>query len=159
MSRLTGLIAEASQLGPKLGAAPHKEFQSTANKRSFGLVFERHLPDAVELRTRPVRHGDTVHILPPRGSKSATDPTLWTAGRIDRRAEGGATASLFETKPAPGAELEIRDAALEDLVPVSQPDDTIYRGLEQTGEVINSENPEAPFHTVISTENLHALSL
>ena len=42
---------------------------------------------------------------------------------------------------------------------VNQHDDTIYPGLVQTGDVINSGDREAPFHTVINSENLHALNL
>lgn len=160
MSRLTDLIARASELDPKLGAALHKEFRASANKRSFGLVFERHLPDAVELPTRPVRRGDTVHILPPRGSKQTADNTLWTVVKIDRKAQGGPNATVIETKPAPDTEAEVRDGVLvEDLVVVAQHDDVIYPGLVQTGEVVGSKDPEAPFHAVINAENLHALNL
>lgn len=160
MSRLTDLITQASQLDPKLGAELAREFRATANKRSFGLVFERHLPEAVELPTRPVRRGDTVHVLPPRGSKKAGDDRLWTVAAIDRKAEGGPSATLVETKPASDSEAEVRSGVLvEDLVVVAQHDDVIYPGLVQTGEVVNSDDPQAPFHTVINSENLHALNL
>mgnify|MGYP002711970899 CR=1 FL=1 len=160
MSRLTDLLQQARGLDPKLAAELEREIRHSQNQRSFGLVFERHLPDAVELPTRPVRRGDTVYILPPRGSKKAGDKTLWTVAKIDRKAEGGPSATLVETKPAKDSEAEVRDGVLvEDLVVVAQHDDTIYPGLVQTGEVVNATDPEAPFHTVINAENLHALSL
>lgn len=160
MSRLTDLLQQARGLDPKLAAELEREIRHSQNQRSFGLVFERHLPDAVELPTRPVRRGDTVYILPPRGSKKAGDKTLWTVAKIDRKAEGGPSATLVETKPAKDSEAEVRNGVLvEDLVVVAQHDDTIYPGLVQTGEVINSDDPEAPFHTVINSENLHALNL
>ena len=160
MSRLTDLLAQAKGFDPKFAAELEKEIRHSQNRRSFGLVFERHLPDAVELPTRPVRRGDTVHILPPRGTAAPTDPTLWTVAKIDRTAMGGATAVVVETKPAEGVEPEVRDGiAVDDLVVVAQHDDTIYPGLVQTGEVVNSFDPEAPFHTVINAENLHALNL
>lgn len=160
MSRLTDLLQQARGLDPKLATELEREIRHSQNQRSFGLVFERHLPDAVELPTRPVRRGDTVYILPPRGSKKAGDKTLWTVAKIDRKAEGGPSATLVETKPAKDSEAEVRDGVLvEDLVVVAQHDDTIYPGLVQTGEVINSDDPEAPFHTVINSENLHALNL
>lgn len=160
MSRLTDLLQQARGFDPKFAAELEREIRHSQNKRSFGLVFERHLPDAVELPTRPVRRGDTVYILPPRGSKESGDKTLWTVAKIDRKAEGGAKAVVVETKPAKDTEPEVRDEVLvEDLVVVAQHDDTIYPGLVQTGEVINSEDPEAPFHTVINSENLHALNL
>lgn len=160
MSRLTDLLQQARGLDPKLATELEREIRHSQNQRSFGLVFERHLPDAVELPTRPVRRGDTVYILPPRGSKQVGDKTLWTVAKIDRKAEGGPSATVVETKPAKDSEAEARDGVLvEDLVVVAQHDDTIYPGLVQTGEVINSDDPEAPFHTVINSENLHALNL
>ena len=160
MSRLTDLLQQARGLDPKLAAELEREIRHSQNKRSFGLVFERHLPDAVELPTRPIRRGDTVYILPPRGSRKAGDKTLWTVAKIDRKAEGGPCATVVETKPAKGSEAEVRNGVLvEDLIVVAQHDDVIYPGLMQTGEVINSDDPEAPFHTVINSENLHALNL
>lgn len=159
MSRLTDLLQQARGLDPKLAAELEREIRHSQNQRSFGLVFERHLPDAVELPTRPVRRGDTVYILPPRGSKKAGDKTLWTVAKIDRKAEGGPSATVVETKPAEGDVAQLRDVKVEDLVVVAQHDDTIYPGLVQTGEVVNATDPEAPFHTVINSENLHALNL
>lgn len=160
MSRLTDLLAQARAYDPRMAQELEREIHHSTNQRSFGLVFERHLPDGVELPTRPVRRGDAVHILPPRGTVAPTDPTLWTVAKIDRKSENGAVATVVETKPAEGVESEIRDGiAVDDLVVVAQHDDTIYPGLVQTGEVVNSSDPEAPFHTVINAENLHALNL
>lgn len=160
MSRLTDLLAQARGYDPRMAQELEREIRHATNQRSFGLVFERHLPDGVELPTRPVRRGDTVHILPPRGTLAPTDPTLWKVVQIDRKAEDGATATVLEAEPGQGTEPELRDGVkVDDLVVVAQHDDTIYPGLVQTGEVINSDDPEAPFHTVINAENLHALNL
>ena len=160
MSRLSDLLQQAKDFDPQFAADLAREIRHSQNQRSFGLVFERHLPDAVELPTRPVRRGDTVHILPPRGSKKAGDKTLWTVTQIDRKAEGGARAVVVETRPDKGVGPEVRDGVLvEDLVVVAQHDDIIYPGLVQTGEVVNDSDPEAPFHTVINSENLHALNM
>lgn len=46
-----------------------------------------------------------------------------------------------------------------DLVVTAEQDDVIYPGLVQTGEVIGSEDPDAPFHSVINAENYHALKM
>ena len=160
MSRLTDLLAQARAYDPRMAQELEREIRHATNQRSFGLVFERHLPDGVELPTRPVRRGDTVHILPPRGTVAPTDPTLWKVVTIDRKTEGGATATVIEAEPGQGNEPELRDGVkVDDLVVVAQHDDIIYPGLVQTGEVINSDDPEAPFHTVINAENLHALNL
>lgn len=160
MSRLSDLLQQARNFDPQFAADLAREIRHSQNQRSFGLVFERHLPDAVELPTRPVRRGDTVYILPPRGSKKAGDKTLWTVTQIDRKAEVGAKAVVVETAPARGAEPEVRsDVLVEDLMVVAQNDDVIYPGLVQTGEVIGSEDPDAPFHSVINAENYHALEM
>lgn len=160
MSRLTDLLAQARAYDPRMAQELEREIRHAANQRTFGLVFERHLPDGVELPTRPVRRGDTVHILPPRGTVAPTDPTQWKVVTIDRKTEGGATATVIEAEPGQGNEPELRDGVkVDDLVVVAQHDDIIYPGLVQTGEVINSDDPEAPFQTVINAENLHALNL
>lgn len=160
MSRLTDLLAQARAYDPRMAQELEREIRHATNQRSFGLVFERHLPDGVELPTRPVRRGDTVHILPPRGTVAPTDPTLWKVVQIDRKADGGATSTVLEAEPGQGNEPELRDGVkVDDLVVVAQHDDIIYPGLVQTGEVVNSDDPEAPFHTVINAENLHALNL
>lgn len=160
MSRLSDLLQQARNFDPQFAADLAREIRHSQNQRSFGLVFERHLPDAVELPTRPVRRGDTVYILPPRGSKKAGDKTLWTVTQIDRKAEAGAKAVVVETTPAKGAEPEVRsDVLVEDLVVVAQHNDTIYPGLVQTGEVIGTDDKDAPFHSVINAENYHALKM
>ena len=58
---------------------------------SFGLNFERHVPEAVELPGRPVRTGDKVRILPPRGeTPTKADERLWRVVAVDhgRRRRG-----------------------------------------------------------------------
>lgn len=160
MSRLTDLLAQARAYDPRMAQELEREIRHATNQRSFGLVFERHLPDGVELPKRPVRRGDAVHILPPRGTMAPADSTLWKVVTIDRKTEGGATATVLEVEPGQGNESELRvGVKVDDLVVVAQHDDIIYPGLVQTGEVVNSSDPEAPFHTVINADNLHALNL
>ena len=66
MSRLTDLIARAKAKDPALGDELDREFKALASRRAFGLNFERHRPESVELPGRDVRRGDKVHVLPPR---------------------------------------------------------------------------------------------
>lgn len=63
MSRLTDLIAQAKMKDADLGNELEREFKTLANRWSFGLNFERHRPESVELPGRPVRKGDKVHVL------------------------------------------------------------------------------------------------
>ena len=62
MSRLTDLIAQAKAKDPQMGADLEREFRALSSRRSFGLNFERHRPENVELPQRPVRKGDKVRV-------------------------------------------------------------------------------------------------
>lgn len=82
MSRLTDLIAQAKAKDPQIGADLEREFKALSSRLSFGLNFERHRPEAVELPQRPIRKGDKVHVLPGRGSTKKGDQRLWQVRRI-----------------------------------------------------------------------------
>ncbi|MCQ4620720.1 site-specific DNA-methyltransferase [Corynebacterium sp. CCUG 71335] len=158
MSRLSDLIAQAKKENPRLGAALEQEFHARTN-RTFGLVFERHLPEEVELPGRPVHRGDTVHVLPPRGLDETPDTRTWIVTDI-RRTDTGRVAQLVEAHPQADEQPEMKDAVdVADLVVTAEQDDVIYPGLVQTGEVIGSDDENAPFHSVINAENYHALKM
>ena len=55
MSRLTDLLAQVKKKDSQLGDDLDREFKVLASRRSFGLNFERHRPEAVELPQRPIR--------------------------------------------------------------------------------------------------------
>lgn len=151
MSRLTDLIAQAKAKDPPLGQELEREFKVLSTRRSFGLNFERHRPESVELPGRPVRKGDKVRILPPRGSIAKPDQQLWKvlgfAKSHDKRlahvALISATASVRKS------------VVVEDLLIVAEFRDYIYPGLASTGQV--TRGGDKPFHTVISGENFHVL--
>lgn len=52
VSRLTDLIAETKAKNPQLGADLEREFRTLSSRVPFGLNFERHRPEAVELPHR-----------------------------------------------------------------------------------------------------------
>lgn len=151
MSRLTDLIARAKAKDRALGDELEREFKALASRRAFGLNFERHRPESVELPGRPIRRGDKVRILPPRGSTAKGDPRLWKVLRIDE-GDGKRTAhvSLIDA-----AEPETADVATDDLVVVAEFRDYIYPGLVSTGKV--ERGGDKPYHTVINGENFHVL--
>ncbi|MEI6279091.1 MAG: DNA methyltransferase [Verrucomicrobiae bacterium] len=149
MSRLTDLIAKAKAKDPQLGADVEREFRVLSSRLAFGLNFERHRPEAVELPQRPVRRGDKVRVLPPRGSTARGDQRLWQVKAI-HRAKKTADLALLD---APKAETQT--VPLDDLVVVAEFRDIIYPGLVSTGKV--SRGGDKPFHTVINGENYHAL--
>ncbi|MBJ6569927.1 site-specific DNA-methyltransferase, partial [Enterobacter hormaechei] len=84
MSRLTDLLAKAKAKDPALGAELDREFKILSSRLPFGLNFERHSPEVVELPLRPVRKGDKVRILPERGSIKKGDQRLWQVKAINR---------------------------------------------------------------------------
>ncbi len=149
MSRLTDLIALTKAKDARLGADLEREFRVLSSRLPFGLNFERHRPEAVELPLRPVRKGDKVRILAPRGSQKKGDQRLWQVTAIQKSTQ---TASL-ESLGSGG--IETLETSLADLVVVAEFRDAIYPGLVSTGKV--ERGNEKPFHTVINGENYHVI--
>lgn len=151
MSRLTDLIAQAKAKDSDLGKELEREFKALANRRAFGLNFERHRPESVELPGRPVRKGDKVRILPPRGETKKGDQRLWRV----RSLSGSGDGRMAEVDLIATAEPETQEVAVADLVVVAEFRDYIYPGLVSTGKV--ERGGDKPYHTVINGENFHAL--
>lgn len=149
MSRLTDLIAKAKAKDSALGAELDREFKTLSSRLPFGLNFERHSPEAVELPLRPKRKGDKVRVLPERGATRKGDLRLWQVKAI-HKAKKTADLELLGA-----AEIETQTVALDDLVVVAEFRDTIYPGLVSTGKVQRGGNK--PCHTVINGENYHVL--
>jgi adenine-specific DNA-methyltransferase len=149
---------------PALARDLEREVTALNDRRAFGLNFERHVPEAIELPGRPVRKGDKVHVLPPRGkAPKKADEKLWRVVALDRAAgkarleavvvdaQGGEQLALAKVEAGP----ENITAAIDDLVVVAGFRDAIYPGLVSTGKV--ERGGDKPFHTVINAENYHAL--
>ncbi|MFJ4760451.1 site-specific DNA-methyltransferase [Kocuria marina] len=153
MSRLTELLRQARKADPQLGADLEAEIAALTKRRTFGLVFEQHQPEAVELPGRPVRRGDKVRVLPPRGETKTGDQRLWRVTRIER-VDGQRLAHLAELD---AEEPEACSVPADDVVVVAEFRDRIYPGLVETGRV--ERGGDKPFHTVINAENYHALEM
>lgn len=132
MSRLTELIRQAKRRDPQLGADLEAEINVLSGRRAFGLNFERHRPEAVELPNRPVRKGDKVRILPARGSAEAGDQRLWRVNRLEKRDD---TSYVGHLCLVGASELEQRAVPLADLVVVAEFRDHVFPGLASTGTV------------------------
>jgi adenine-specific DNA-methyltransferase len=156
MSRLSNLLRQIEQKDPQVAADLAHEVKALSQRRQFGLNFERHIPETVELHGRPIRRGDKVRFLAPRGeSPNSVDRTLWKVVAIARR-DGERIATLVPVEPT-GSDVEPVERAVEDLVVVAEFRDPIYPGLVSTGTV--KCGGDKPFHTVINAENFHALQL
>lgn len=153
MSRLTELLRQARKTDPQLGADLEAEIAALIKRRTFGLVFEQHQPEAVELPGRPVRRGDKVRMLPPRGETKAGDRRLWRVVRIEH-VDGQRVAHLVDLD---AEELKAQAVLVDDVVVVVEFRDRIYPGLVETGRV--ERGGDKPFHTVINAENYQALEM
>ena len=151
MSRLTDLIAQAKSKDADLGRELEREFKVLANRRAFGLNFERHRPESVELPGRPVRKGDKVRILPSRGETKKGDQRLWKV----RSLFGRGAERMAQVAPIGATEPEVQEVAVANLIVVAEFRDFIYPGLVSTGKV--ERGGDKPYHTVINGENFHAL--
>ena len=87
MSRLSSLLRQVETQDPQLAADLKREVEAMSARRAFGLNFERHIPETVELPHRPVRKGDKVRFLPARATgnttttmSTATTPTATPSG-------------------------------------------------------------------------------
>lgn len=151
MSKLTDLLRQVERKDPQLAADLEREYKALSSRRAFGLNFERHHPESIEIPGRQVRKGEKVRILPPRGSLDAGDKTLWFVQRIER-VDGDRVAHLIE-HDADKAEIRVENVA--DLVVVAVFRDFIYPGLASTGKVEHGGGK--PFQTVVNGENFHVL--
>ena len=151
MSRLTDLIAQAKAKDPQMGADLDREYQALTSRLPFGLNFERHRPEVVELPQRSIRKSDKVRVLPERGSSKKGDLRLWQVKAIHKT--GGGKVAELELLGA--EEMQTQTVLLDDLVVVAEFRDTLYPGLVSTGKV--ERGGDKPFHTVINGENYHVL--
>jgi adenine-specific DNA-methyltransferase len=149
LSRLSDLLRATKQLDPQLGEDLEAELRPLQKRLPFGLNFERHAPEAVELAGHAILKGNKVRVLPPRGSAARGDQRLWRVKSIK-----GVTAeiSLFDN-----SDEEVVTVAVDDLILVAEFRDRIYPGLRSDGG--EERSVDKPFHTVINGENYHALEL
>ena len=116
------------------------EIDKVRAKRTFGLVFESHLPERVRLPEHPVRRGTKVV----RRADKHGDTMKVTAVRRNQ-----ATVEL----PEGGRET----IPLDDLVVVAEFGEPVYPGLTRLGSI--DRGGDKPAHLVINAENHHALEM
>lgn len=151
MSRMTDLIARAKIKDNALGEALENEYKALTSRRAFGLNFERHKPERVELPGRPIRKGDKVRILAPRRSGKKGNLGLWRVLKINK---AGKT-HIAELTELDAENPDIQNIPVDDLIVIAEFRDYIYPGLISTGKIERGHSK--PYHTVINGENFHAL--
>lgn len=149
MSRLSDLLRAAKQLDTQLGEDLEAEIRPLQRRIPFGLNFERHAPEAVELAGHSIRKGSKVRVLPPRLSTGRGERQLWRVESV--------TGLQAQLRALDQPEEDAITAAVDDLVLVAEFRDRIYPGLRADGK--EERGGDKPFHSVISGENFHVLEL
>jgi adenine-specific DNA-methyltransferase len=138
MAHIDALIDKVTD--PALRQALAEQVEILLGKRSFGLVFQEHRPETVELPNYRIRRGCKVRIW------GEDDGVLH---QVDRLSKTSATISSLTEIPVQ------REIARTQLVVVREFGDPIYPGLEITDRV--DLGGTKPAHMVINAENFHAL--
>jgi adenine-specific DNA-methyltransferase len=147
---LNNLLDRVERVDRSLAAELRTQISTLARRREFGLNFEKHKPETVELYGRTVRAGDKVRLIAPRGQSGPhEDARTWRVQTITKT-KTGHQAHLLDLD----GDVE-RDAPLDELVVVADFRDPIYPGLRSTGAV--RRGGDKPHHVVINAENFHAL--
>lgn len=152
MSRLSELLRQVALKDERLASDLKRETDALSERRAFGLNFERHVPEAVELPGRPIRKNDKVRCLPSRReTPTAENERLWRVDAVYTE-DGQRWADIVSMDDA----AEEWSVVVDDLVVIAEFRDPIYPGLVSTGKVERG-GPDKPYHAVINAENYHAL--
>jgi adenine-specific DNA-methyltransferase len=134
-----------------LSAELRTQIDRLKQRRSFGLVFERHIPERVRLPQHPIRVGSQVV------SRDDDDSPTYEVLAID-----GGSATIQRVRDPDGAYLtapehrgESELAPLDSLVVISDFGEPVLPGLRHVGSV--ERGGDKPYHIVINGENHHAL--
>lgn len=138
MAHIDALVDKVADAA--LRAALREQVDTLLHKRSFGLVFQEHRPETVELPQHRVRRGCKVRV------REEPDQALYRVDKIN----GGSASVTSMTEPP--VQRVLPKAA---LVVVREFGDPVYPGLVSTGRV--QLGGSKPAHVVINAENFHAL--
>jgi len=146
VSRLTELLARAELKNPVLGRELAEEVRKLVDRRTFGLAFEHHIPETVQLPGRRARRGDKVRFI------DKSDEQTWRIIRIRRDGEAR-IATLVDAADPKSTDPITASAA--NLVVVADFREPIYPGLRSTERV--EHGGDKPYSIVVNSENFHAL--
>ncbi len=147
---LDGLLARVDD--PALRADLRAHVERLRAKRTFGLVFESHLPERVRLPEHPVRTGAKVALRDDPDSATYRVLRVHDANATVRTARHPDGSRLSAEEEAEVAD-EIRPVA--DLVVIADFGEAVYPGLRTLGSL--DRGGDKPAHVVIKGENHHVL--
>ena len=157
MSQITDIIKQARSgdiSTEKLADLLQDYYDKESSRRSFGLVYESHLPEIFEIPHHAICKGDTVSIRSQRGTHAPTNTDTWTVEKTYRDGEE-LKVDITHTEN----HNDTQHGVLADrLIKIVSQEDVIYPGLEYDGEVIGDEDNDT-FHSVICSENYDTLRM
>lgn len=147
---LDGLLARVED--PALRADLRAHIDRIRAKRTFGLVFESHLPERVRLPEHPIRAGSKVVF------RDQPKSTTWQVVRVHN-----GKATIRKIRHPDGTRLSADDEAqavdeehaVDTLVVTADFGEPIYPGLRRLGSV--ERGTKKPAHVVVKGENHHVL--
>jgi adenine-specific DNA-methyltransferase len=148
MSRLTELLAQVAKTDPALARDLRREVDVLSSRRTFGLNFERHVPESVQLPNRKIRRGDKVLFRDADNHQRETWVVVGFEGT-------GAERKARLARRAPSDRPETTTVPVGGLVVVAEFRDPIFPGLRSSDSV--QRGGDKPFHAVINGENYHVL--
>lgn len=147
---LDGLLARVDD--PALRADLRAHIDRIRAKRTFGLVFESHLPERVRLPEHPIRTGVTVARRDDADSASYRVLRIQNGKATVRKARHADGAGLPPVEPAESVKEEVDVDALVVTADFGSP---VYPGLRRLESV--ERGGDKPSHVVIKGENHHVL--
>ncbi len=136
---------------PALRADLQTQIDRLKQRRSFGLVFEQHIPERVRLPQHPIRIGSQVVSRDDDASPTFEVVSIEDGVASIRRVRESDGA--YFTAPEHGGEPE--RAAIDSLVVISEFGEPVLPGFRHLGSV--ERGGDKPYHVVINGENHHAL--
>lgn len=164
MSQLTDIIKLARSGNTSMGNIANllqNYYDKEESRRSFGLVYENHLPEVFEIANHAIRKNDIVSIRSKRGEFAPTHPERYLVTKIYTNDDDEQVANLealHEDKHSDTQQDILTGVLVDTLIKTISQEEVIYPGLEADDEVIGDDNNDV-FHTVISSENYDALRM
>lgn len=143
MAAINDLIEKITDEG--LRARISQELDRMTRQKKFGLVFEEHLPESVNLYDVPVKKGKRVTLRKP---KDADKNKEWTVSSIKDDLADCVSTEDGEHRSIPVRELTVTAAFGEPIYPYLKPLDSVQ----------NAPDSDL-WHTLIEADNYHALQL
>lgn len=132
-----------------LRAELSRAVEEALRDRTFGLVFEEHLPEVQALAGKPIRVGTRVAV--------ESEPLNCTHHVTKIYERSGVKWAELRRESGLENQVKTREIALSSLIPVARYGEAIYPALVPTERVERA--PDAPFHSIINADNYHALQL